>query len=112
MGYIRHHCIIVTSWSKHDMNIARNKALEIFPKKIISDFIFSEMNTYSTFIIAPDGSKEGWETSDNGDRNRDLFINWLDLQRHSDGSGPYAWAELQYGDDNNINIILRHEALR
>jgi hypothetical protein len=56
MGHIRHHAIIVTG---HDqIDIIHKKAKSIFGKQV-SNAIHSVMNSYSSFIVGPDGSKEG-----------------------------------------------------
>ena len=112
MGYIRHHAILVTSWSSDEIKRAHAQAVKCFGDKLVSWTETTQINGYGTFTVIPDGSKEGWPESDQGDERRDQFIDWLNQQRHTDGSGPFAWAEVQYGDENGINTILRHEALR
>ena len=34
---------------------------------LVSAIHFSPSNSYASFVIFPDGSKEGWNTSDKGD---------------------------------------------
>ncbi|MCP4903003.1 MAG: hypothetical protein GY906_39065 [bacterium] len=98
MGWIRHHAIIVTSWDTEAFERARDKAHEIF-KGLAPEAMASESNGYRTFLIPPDGSREGWSESETGDSRRAHFIEWLDAQRHSDDSSPFDWVEVQYGDD-------------
>lgn len=66
------------------------------------------MNFYESFFVAPDGSKEFWEISEAGDRLRDEFVAWLNEQRFADGSSPFDWVEVQYGDDERETKIIRH----
>jgi len=106
MGYDRHHIIVVTTYDRKKAIWAREEALAIFDKemhlaqeRIVSPIFISPINCWGTFFICPDGSNEGWGESDEGDEKRKKFIDWLDSQRYEDGSSPYDWAEVQYGDD-------------
>ena len=105
MGYIRHHAIIVTSWDDDILKQAHDYAKMKFP--VVSDVMVSGMNGFCTFLIPPDGSKEGWEESDKGDDRRIDMIEWLNNHTYEDGSSSFDWAEIQYGDENGDNRILR-----
>jgi len=107
MGYIRHHAIIVTSWSDKHIEHAYSQAVEIFGEAV-SPIVNSKHNDYGSFFIAPDGSKEGWEESDEGDDLRERFVEWLNHHRYDDGSSPFDWAEIQYGDDDKQTLVCRH----
>lgn len=100
MGYIKHNAIVVTAYNAERAVTALGKACEIFPPKMVSPLMISLVNEYYTFFIAPDGSKEGWDTSDEGDEQRRQFIDWIISQSFEDGSNPYAWAKIQYGDED------------
>ncbi len=106
MGYIKHHTIVVTS-SGEFTNNAHNKAKEIFGH-LCSVIIYSKCNFYSSFFIAPDGSKEGWDQSDLYDLKRKEFINWINEQAYEDGSNAISFAELFYGEDNGYSEIVNH----
>lgn len=115
MGYIRHHAIIVTATYDGWAVRARRKAVELVEKEMAGHCAVNDMvgpilgptvNGTETFIIGPDGSKEGWETSGNGDAMREQFIAWLEEQKYDDGSSPIRWVEVQYGDDNSETLIL------
>ena len=115
MGYIKHHTIIVTDF-RHDCIVAvHQKAKEIFKNNfgndvcsrvdgscIISEVIHGLTNGQYSFFIAPDGSKEGWETSKNGDNARKQFLDWLML---SDYTCDYV--ELSFGGDDEYERIVR-----
>lgn len=115
MGYMRHHAILVTSWKiKHDtvteapnLKLAHKKAREIFGKTV-TPIIKSPVNGYGTFMVAPDGSKEGWTDSAAGDDRRAAFIKWLDEHRYDDGSSSFDWVEVQYGDDEGATFVVAH----
>lgn len=106
MGYKRHHAIIVTSWDAKELKDAYNTACGIFP--IVSNITKMGINNYQSFFVPPDGSKEGWDESNEGDRRRKRFIEYLDQQRYEDGSICLDWVEIQYGDDDGITKITCH----
>ena len=113
MGYMRHHTIVVTGivFSKElrggipaDIVDAHKKAKTIFP--IVSPLSQATMNGYRSFFIAPDGSKEGWQPSDQGDLDREAFKRWLNAHRFSDKGSPFDWVEVQFGDDEEKTRII------
>jgi hypothetical protein len=106
MGYMRHHAIVVTSWKDDVLEAAHVRALEIF--KHVAPVTPAVINGYRTFLVAPDGSKEGWDESDAGDIARGQFIDWLNAQRYGDGSSYLQWVEVQFGDDNRETRIVHH----
>ncbi len=108
MGYERHHAIVVTASDHGRAVVARQHAAEIFGDNVVTGLVFSPTNAYVSFMVPPDGSKEGWTESDVGDRKREAFIGWLDDQRYVDGSSPYDWAEVQFGDDERVTVVTRH----
>ena len=48
--------------------------------------------------MAPDGSKEGWEDSYEGDRLRDRIVERLAVDDYEDGSSPWSWVEVGFGE--------------
>lgn len=110
MGYMRHHAIIVTSSDKESLATARGVANGLFGT--VSEIVPSITNGYASFLVAPDGSKDGWNDSELGDGARDAFVNWLDTQRFADGSTLLNWVEVQYGDDEGDTHVVRHSEER
>lgn len=119
MGYIRHHAIVVTGM--HEWNIggdlpavpeAREAAIR-YGCQLVSEVVGPGLNGTSSFLVAPDGSKEGWTDSDAGDAARDEFVAWL---RRRDPDGYYSWAEVVLGSDDREALIERNawdlEAMR
>lgn len=98
MGTISHHAIVVTATYGDYAERAHAKALGIFNERLVSPLSPGVVNGTRSFCVFPDGSKEGWDESADGDRKRDVFIEWLNLQRYCDGSTPYRWAEVNYGE--------------
>lgn len=103
MGYIRHHAIMVTG-SDYDDRLAsvHKTAKEIFGE-LVSPIIESKINGYLSFFIAPDGSKEGWDISDEGNNNRAEFKRKVAIH-----NGYVDWVEVQYGDDECVTCIIDH----
>lgn len=92
MGSFIHHAIIVTSQNQKAIEEAHHRAHFIFGS--VSPLMRS-MNDYSTFLIPPDGCKEGKEASEVGDIRRDTFVDWL-IDKNMD----IEWIEVEYGDSN------------
>ena len=105
MGYMRHNAIIV-SGSYGDFLVEAH-AVATRGGLAVSDVVRSPVNGVETFLVAPDGSKEGWSESEQGDALRDWFIAHLEGLRYEDGSSPLSWVEVQYGDDDLETKIVR-----
>lgn len=106
MGYMRHHAIVVTSSLPDQIEAAHAFAVAL--GVAVSPLIKSPVNGCQSFLVAPDGSKEGWAESEAGDDRRDKFICWLDEQRYGDGSTSLAWVAVQYGDDEDDTRVIAH----
>lgn len=104
MGYMRHHAIIVTSWDEGRIIVAHAEARSVFP--VVSGLMPSQINGYSSFFVPPDGSKEGWEESMEGDSRRAQYVEWLNSQRYDDGSTSLDWCEVQYGDEEGDDKVV------
>lgn len=115
MGYIRHNAIVVTATYEDHIERAHAEAVRIFhaPESamctyaVVTEVTPEAMNTTRSFLVGPDGSKEGWALSDEFDARRDTFIEWLRAQAYADGSSPLAWVEVQYGDDELETLVVR-----
>ena len=108
MGYERNHAIIVSSCVDDDtFALAHAAASNIFGARMVSQPVSTIVNEQRSFLIGPDGSKEGWSDSAWGDRKRNEFVAWLESQRYKDGSSPLKWVEVQYGDEELDTKIVR-----
>lgn len=113
MGYIRHNAIVVTGhiWNhledgeETDIRCAHAKAEEI--GLLVSPIVEGATNATGSFFVAPDGSKEGWETSDEFDAMRDGFVQWL-REKSRLGEEWFSWAEVILGSDDCEAKIDRH----
>lgn len=106
MGYMRHHAVVVTTTDVNRIGEARTKALSLFEAAQVSPICSPECNGYHSFFVAPDGSKEGWDRSDEGDAARAAFLVWLNGERYDDNSSPFDWVEVQYGDDDRVTRVV------
>ena len=103
MGYLRRHAIVVTGddyKESADILAAHAKATEIFPW--VSEICPPQVNGERSFYIPPDGSKEGWGESDEGDKRRDAFVTWL-----QGFSGCAQWVEVCYAEDEPDTRVTR-----
>lgn len=76
--------------------------------QLISPIVTSLINNYHTFFIAPDGSKEGYDLSEDGDNIRSKVIELLRTYDSHDGTFPVSYVEMYYGDDFLPPAILKH----
>ena len=101
MGFLYHNAIIVLTYSRERAEAAYAKAFELFdglaPVTAIAE---TPVNSDFTFAILPDGSKEGWEPSERGDAARDAMKAWFKEQCFEDGSCPFNWIEIGFGEDD------------
>jgi len=100
MGYIKHNAIIATTYDIKLCKKYRNKALKIFNKGQVGKILETCINGYCTLFIGPDGSKEGWTESNDGDANRKLFTEYLKKEK-------CAFVELSYCDDYGPAKIIQ-----
>lgn len=99
MGYILHHAIIITSFDEKRIKEAREEAINI--GCTVSEIVKSKINRYCSFFVAPDGSKEGWDHSDEGNSQREKLINYVKRD------GIFDWVEIQYGDEAGASKITK-----
>jgi hypothetical protein len=104
MGRIRHDAIILTG-TPRDLEPVRDRALQHFQGSCVrvSEMTGTTMNATASFLVAPDGSKEGWRDSDEGDRLRDAFVKWLQVE----GPPLIDWIEVQFGGDESHEAWVR-----
>jgi hypothetical protein len=76
MGTINHTALILTSSFVEKITIAHDRAVHVFGA-LATPMIPYVVNGGMSFMIAPDGSKEGWVPSDNRDKDQAAFVNWV-----------------------------------
>lgn len=106
MGYMKHDAIVVTSWNGEAIFEAAAKARGIGLQVVgPSDKV---ANGYRSFLVCPDGSKEGWEESCRFDLKRAEYIEYLNKIRYEDGSSCLHWVALEYSQDDQNAKITAH----
>lgn len=108
MGYIRNKCIVVSGWDAKRVSKARDRALIFYAEHNVEDLVGEliphAINGGAAFLIAPDGSKEGWATSDQGDAAETEFIAFL---KGKGGRELYLeWAHVLIGGDDGEYRVL------
>jgi hypothetical protein len=126
MGYERHHAIIVSGWSREDIEAAHAGAVRIFDEEVnhrgyglamVTPVMDAPANGLLTFFVGPDGSKEAYERSRLSDERRAEFVAWLRTQLYESDPATtpptcrLAWVEVQYGGETRI-VHDSDEALR
>jgi hypothetical protein len=106
MSYVIHNPIVVISNIEKYINKAHEKAKDIFGK-YVTEIILSNINSCRSFMIPPDGSKEGWPESDEGDQRRDKFIEWIESQKYEDDSNSITYIEVDYNEKESTCNIKR-----
>jgi len=101
MGYIAHDAVMVTASdyvAMPDVEAFRQSLPEEWRPLVIGP-VRSVINGYLHFVFLPDGSKEGWGTSDQGDEYRQQFAD-LFSAGYEDGSSPFDVVKIRYGGDD------------
>ncbi len=116
MRNIKHHVIIVTvndfklaEKIKNDISILYKKNMEVKnAHELISPITPSLINNFYSFFIAPDGSKEGYDLSEDGDNIREKIVTHLKSYKGDGFSVPVNFVEIFYGDDKLKPEILNY----
>lgn len=96
MGTIINKSIIVSSWGVKNLEGAHLMARKLgLP---CSGIVIHAINGGGTFIIAPDGSKLGWNTHEAHEALRREFLNWAATQRHEDDSSDLYIVYIEHGE--------------
>lgn len=103
MGYIKHHAIVVTSWDEDRLEKAWKMAKDFDCN--VTNMVGPLSNGYCTFTVVPDGSKEGWTASAEGDSARENFKKWM-VANHE--GNWWEWVEVEFGSDDQDAKITDH----
>jgi hypothetical protein len=98
MGHIKHNAIVVTTSCQTQAFTARQKAINLGLGS--TDVVAAKANGYYTFLIVPDGFKEGWDGSADGDRARAEWVDWADEY------GIHSFVHVRYGGDDDEERIV------
>ncbi|MDB5550643.1 MAG: hypothetical protein JWL86_627 [Rhizobium sp.] len=107
MGYDRHECIVISGWSSAEVLRAHEAAVSIFNPigmgGLVGGLTQHAINGGAAFLVAPDGSKEGWADSDKGEAARSEFIEFL----RSKEAPHIEWALILIGGDDGEYRVLQ-----
>lgn len=104
MGYIKHDAIVVSSFKKEYTEQAWKMAIKLGLE--CTEIIISHINSEHSFLIASDGSKEGWEDSEKGDVARESWIQWA---KDNKSDILLDWIHVRYGgDEPELAMIEDH----
>ncbi len=107
MGTENNECVIATTSNKKAMADLKEyvNALDepmLGPVRLqvrsLVHFIPGIINGVCTVVVAPDGSNKGWPEADLGDSVRAKIIDRIKSHDYEDGSNPFAWIEVGYGE--------------
>lgn len=73
----------------------------------VTNCVDSPVNGYCSFMVAPDGSKEGWDASETGDQRREAFVKFL-RDKRTTGHLYVDFVEVLYGDDDGACAVVSH----
>lgn len=99
MGFISHDAIVVTSFDIDRLACARDEAIRV--GLACTGIARSPLNGYVSFLVMPDGSKEGWTDSVRGDNARAAWKDWA--RRNPD---QCDWAHVKFGGDDAASAAL------
>lgn len=97
MGYINDEAIIVTGHSADALSEPMRRARDLGLS--CTDVAVHNINSGASFLIVPDGSKEGWSDSDRGDERRAAWIKW------ARETGGFRWVHVSYDDEGDCDVV-------
>lgn len=100
MGIEYHEAIIISCYTRKTAMKYYKVAKECFSICPISCPTKEATNSISSFMISPDGSKEGWDTSTTADKERLRFIDCIIKQSRKLGGCEWVWVKFGYDVDN------------
>lgn len=107
MGTFKHNAMIITGTMTEEAE-KKVKAAHIVAKKLfrslVTPIIESPVNNVFTFFIAPDGSKEGWDTSDEHDAKRKELADYIETLAYEDGSTAIQYVDVWFDEQNQAGI--------
>ena len=102
MGVMNHNAIVATTWDDDKFYIVKQWITDLGGDyaqfRCLFAFSGSVANGYQTIVLCPDGSKEGWKPSVQGNELRDRFVARLEQDCYGDGSSPWCWVEIGFGE--------------
>jgi hypothetical protein len=116
MGRMEHDAVVIATHEARpgglpDLDAFRASIPEEYRALIVGPVV-TTYNGHVMYAMLPDGSKEGWPASDQGDEIRERF-KALFRQRYADGGSHDDWLHVRFGDpDEGDRIVERHRLSR
>lgn len=112
MGVINHNAVMATTWCGEEV-LKVVKWVGSLHEHQKSLFVrHCNDYGYTTFVMLPDGNTEGLPHGNNCDIIRRLFIELLESSKYEEGSNPWRYLEVSYGEygqsivqGNNVNLM-------
>ncbi len=113
MKQYKHHAILITTRHRKLIDELRIKAKDFFLKgmqaktghTLIGEITLSIIGDFYTMVIFPDGSKEGYETSEEADNIRGKIIAAIKELNQKVGNQELSFVEVSYGSDTEPAAI-------
>jgi len=99
VGVENNECVVATTWNLDAMNEIKERVMTLSEQEqYLFAFLPSIINSKETLFLGPTGSKKGWSHDKQGEALRDKLITWLNEFDYEDGSSPFDWVEVGYGE--------------
>ena len=100
MKPINHIAIIATTWERDEVDRLEEwiGALETKWERSLFMVEKSQLNNYRTIVMLPDGTKKEWAKNKQAEILRNKFINELEKGNYRDGSSPWEFVEVGFGE--------------
>ncbi len=99
MGVENNECVVATTWSDDAMQKVKEWVGGLSEdEQSLFAFVPALIDGKETVFMAPDGSKKGWDTAKQGEVLRNQLIELLETFSYEDGSSPFDWVEVGYGE--------------
>jgi len=99
MGVENNECVIATTTDTRAMQKIKDWVMTLSTnEQSLFAFLPGLINSKQTVVMGPDGSKKGWDTSKRGEVLRDQLVAIFVKQDYEDGSNPFYWIEVGYGE--------------
>lgn len=99
MGVENNECVVATTWNDAAMGKIKEWVLTLSKQEqSLFAFVPALTNGKETLFLAPTGSKKGWSQDKQGEALREQLIARLNSFNYEDGSNPFDWVEVGYGE--------------
>jgi len=106
MGFFNHQAIIVICSNGELAKEVHKKAVEMYP--YTTELLVTKVNAYYSFMLGPDGSKEGWKDSNEGEKLREEFVEYLKHMNIVLNKWGLQWCAINFPEDDKPYITMPH----